>query len=138
MPRTLRALNVLTALFALASALAVLVSNLVDPNYRAAYRDPLWLVLAYLAFYVVVVRAFVRSSAAAPWLAVTKALGAYLFLGTCAALPWFALGTTATVEGAGAYLYLGAFSALTREWTLRTPGRYVYQLFDWGPTAAVG
>jgi hypothetical protein len=136
MSRTLRALNVVTAVVSLASGAAVLVSNVVDPAYRAHFGDPWWLVVAYLAFYGWVLWAFVRAAPAAPWLAVAKAAGAYVFLGVCAAFPWATLGDAAPSKGLGSFLFLSAFTTLTREWTTHTPGRYVYQLADWGPGAA--
>jgi len=138
MPRTLRVLNVVAALFPLASALAVLVSHVVDPAYGAHYHDVLPLVVAYVAFYVAVAWAFARGSPAAPWLAIAKTLGAYVFLGVCAVLPWVAMGAGADTKGLAGYVYLSAFAALTRQWIAVTPGRYVYELFDWGPDAAVG
>jgi hypothetical protein len=108
MPRTLRALNVVAALPALASGLAVLVSNVAVPGYP--FRDPLVVVVAYCAFYGWVVYAFARGTPVATVLAVVKALGAYAFL----------------------LLFLRA-PDLGRAWMSATPGRYVYQLFDWGP-----
>src|SRR4030095_1889468 len=109
MSRTLRALNILGAGLCLASALAVLVSNLVAPAYREHYRDALWFVVAYIAFYGVVLYAFTSSKRdrLAEALAVVKALGAYLFI--------------------------VSFAAVGQTWMAWTPGRYVYQLFDWGP-----
>jgi len=110
---SLRIVNLLTAATSLASALAVLASNLHDPGYRAHYRDALWLVVAYAAFYGVVLYAFASAHRVrlAQALAVAKALGAYLFL--------------------------AAFPAVGLSWMVWTPGRYVYQLFDWGPEARV-
>jgi hypothetical protein len=113
MPKTLRVLNVLGAVLSLASALAVLASNLVDPAYRTHYRDALWLVVAYVAFYAVVLYAFASPTRdrLALALAVVKALGAYLFL--------------------------AAFPFVGQTWMAATPGRYVYLLFDWGPEARI-
>ena len=109
----LRAFNVLGAVVCLASALAVLASNVVDPAYRAHYRDAWWFVLLYAAFYGLVIYAFAspRRVRLAQALAVVKALGTYVFLLT--------------------------FPAVGRTWMVWTPGRYVYQLFDWGPDAAL-
>jgi hypothetical protein len=135
MPRTFRVLNVLTAVVSLASGVAVLLSNVLDPAYRAHFADRLWLVVAYIGFYVWVLVAFVRATPTAPLLAVAKAIGAYVFLAVCAAIPWLALGNAAPSQGLGAFLFLSAFTTLTRQWTTATPGRYVYQLFDWGPEA---
>jgi hypothetical protein len=113
MSRTLRVLNLLGAALCLASALAVLVSNLVDPAYRAHYRDALWFVVAYIAFYGVVLYAFASSKRdqLAQALAVVKTLGAYVFI--------------------------VSFSAVGQTWMAWTPGRYVYHLFDWGPAARI-
>jgi hypothetical protein len=135
MPRTFRVLNVLTAVVSLASGGAVLLSNLLDPAYRAHFADRLWVVVAYIGFYAWVLWAFVRATPAAPWLAVAKAIGAYVFLAVCAAIPWLALGSSTPSQGLGAFLFLSAFTTLTRQWTAATPGRYVYQLADWGPDA---
>jgi hypothetical protein len=109
----LRILNVLGAILCLASALAVLTSNVLDPAYRAHYRDAWWFVVLYAAFYGWVLRAFAsaRQVRLAQALAVAKAVGTYVFL--------------------------VAFPAVGRSWMVWTPGRYVYQLFDWGPDATV-
>jgi hypothetical protein len=112
MSRTLRALNVVAALVPLASALAVAGSNLLDPAYRAVHLDSWLVVVAYVAFYAFVVHAFARGNAWAPRLAIVKALGAYVFL--------------------------ALFPSVGQTWMAWTPGRYVYQLFDWGPDAKVG
>ncbi|MGH7895612.1 MAG: hypothetical protein ACREQL_13155 [Candidatus Binatia bacterium] len=112
MPRTLRALNALTALATLASAVAVLGSNLTDPAYHAHYRDAYWFVVLYGAFYALVIYAFVFATPLAPPLSVVKALGAYVFL--------------------------VIFPDVGQSWMAWTPGRYVYQLFDWGPGAKIG
>lgn len=111
MRRVLRWMNVLVSGVALASGGAVLVSNLLDAGYRAHYRDSLLLVAAYVAFYGVVLLAFARDDRRTAPLAVAKALGAYLFLAT--------------------------FVAVGPLWMARTPGRYVYLLFDWGRSASV-
>ena len=110
MPRTLRALNVVAALFPLASGVAVLASNLFVPGYP--YRDSLAFVVAYCAFYGFVAWAFGRGAALAPRLALVKT--------------------------AGAYLFLVLFPQVGQQWMAATPGRYVYQLFDWGSEAKVG
>lgn len=112
MSRTLRAVNVVTAAVTAASGLAVLGSNLLDPAYRAHYRDAYALVLAYVGFYGLVIHAFARATPLARHLALAKALGAYVFL--------------------------AAFPSVGTSWMAWTPGRYVYQLFDWGPEAKVG
>lgn len=106
MRRTLRVVAVLTALLPLASGLAVLISTLVDPSYRAFYHDPLWLVGGYLVWWTIVIVTAVRDGRFLPWVAVVRALAGWAFL--------------------------AAFLAVGRLWMVATPGRYVYQLFDWG------
>jgi hypothetical protein len=113
MPRTLRLTNLVTAAICLASGLAVLASTAVDPGYRAHYRDAWWIVLAYVAFYAWVLWAFASSA--------RDRLARRL----------------AVVKAAGAYLFLALFPALGQTWMVWTPGRYVYQLFDWGPEARI-
>lgn len=111
-PRTLRIVNVVTASVALASSLAVLGSWIVDPSYREHYRDAPWFVTAYAAFYVWVVYAFATARLRlAQALTVARTLAAYVFLAT--------------------------FAAVGLTWMVWTPGRYVYQLFDWGPDARI-
>jgi hypothetical protein len=102
----MRFANVAAGLLPLASGLAVLVSALTDAGYRAHYGDPLWLVALYVAFYAWVVVAFARGRGPLVHLAVAKALGAYAFILT--------------------------FAVVGDLWMSRTPGRYVYELFDWG------
>ncbi len=102
----MRALNVLVGLVTLASALAVLGSNLLEPGYAEAHDDSLAFVVTYAAVQVAVVVAFWRDTWLVPWLAVGKALAAYLFLLTLA--------------------------EVGRAWMAVSPARYVYQLFDWG------
>lgn len=96
---------------ALASGAAVLGSYLLDPGYRAHYRDSLLLVVAYLVFYGAVLRAFMRDDRYVAHLAVAKALGAYAFLAT--------------------FVVVGPL------WMARTPGRYIYMFFDWGRATSV-
>jgi hypothetical protein len=111
--RTLLIVNVLVALATLASALAVLVSDVVDPGYRAHYRDALWFVAVYVAVQVVMVVAFARDGPLVPWLACAKA--------------------------AVAALFLASFTSLWPYWAVWTPARYVYQVFEWNgePTIAL-
>src|SRR5262249_51867245 len=71
--RALRIANVLVAVVTLASALAVLASDLAVPGYREHYRDALWFVLLYVALQFAILVAFVRDDRAVPWLAVAKA-----------------------------------------------------------------
>jgi hypothetical protein len=111
MRRVVRWTNVGISGAALASGLTVLASNLLNTGYRADYRDSLLVVVAYLVFYGIVLVAFARDDRRTAHLALAKALGAYLFLLT--------------------------FAALGPLWMARTPGRYVYMLFDWGRDASV-
>jgi hypothetical protein len=109
---TLRWLCALAALASLASALAVLISDLFLPGYREHYRDALWVVTAYVAVQLVMVAEFVRDGRFVPWLAAVRA--------------------------AAAWAFLALFVQLWPQWRWWTPGRYVYQLFDWGESSKVG
>jgi hypothetical protein len=104
--------NVLVALVTLASGLATLGSDLLVAGYREAHHDALWFVVAYCAVQAWMVVAFARENPSAPWLASAKLAAALLFF--------------ATIPGTGLY------------WAGWTPGRYVYQLFDWGGGSKVG
>lgn len=106
MRRFLRVATVAVVALTLASALAVLGSNLLDPGYRAHYGDSIPLVVLYVAVQAVTLQAFVRDTWLVPWLAVARALCGLLFV--------------ATFVPAGPI------------WMAVTPARYVYQLFDWG------
>jgi hypothetical protein len=108
----LRIVNVLIALVTVASALAVLASDLFVPDYRAHYRDAAWFVALYAAVQVLMLVEFARDGRLVPWLAVAKALAAYVFLLD--------------------------FLALWPSWRTWTPARYVYQLFEWGEGQKVG
>jgi hypothetical protein len=110
--RTLRVVNVGTASVALASSLAVLGSWIADPGYREHYHDAPWFVATYAAFHVWVVYAFVTARLRlAQALTVARTVAAYVFLLT--------------------------FPMIGLTWMVWTPGRYVYQLFDWGPEARI-
>jgi hypothetical protein len=100
-----RLVNVAIALVTLASALAVLGSDLLIPGYREHYRDAEWFVVLYAAAQVVMIVQFARDRPLVPWLALGKALAAYAFLAT--------------------------FVVVWPIWRMWTPARYVYQLFDW-------
>src|SRR5437870_7779777 len=102
----LRIVNVLVALVTLASALAVLVSDLRIPGYREHYRDAVWFVGLYTAVQGVMLVTFARDGRLVPWLALSKAVAAWLFL--------------------------AGFTHLWPYWRVWTPARYVYQLFEWG------
>jgi hypothetical protein len=108
----LRWLNVGIALVTLASALAVLASDLWAPGYREHYGDALWFVTLYVVIQIVMVRGFMRDGPHVPWLVLAKTGAAYLFL-----------------------LF---FFDLWPRWRWWTPARYVYQLFAWGDDSAIG
>jgi hypothetical protein len=108
-----RIVNAFGAAVCLASALAVLGGHLTDPGYRAHYRDAIWFVVAYAAFYAWVLYTFAWSAR----VRVAQALG--------------------VVKALGAYAFLAVFPAVGRSWMVWTPGRYVYQLFDWGTEAGI-
>src|SRR5207249_7460511 len=75
----LRLVNVLVAFVTLASALAVLVSDLRVPGYRGHYRDALRFVALYAAVQGVMLAAFARDGRLVPWLALSKTAAAYFF-----------------------------------------------------------
>ena len=109
----LRIVNVLVAFVTLASALAVLVSDLLVPGYREHHRDALWFVALYAAVQGVMLVGFARDGRRlVPWLALAKA--------------------------AVAWLFLAGFTHLWPYWRVWTPARYVYQLFDWDEGRQVG
>jgi len=108
----LRLVNLLVAVVTLASALAVLASDLRVPGYREHYRDALWFVMLYAAVQGVMLVGFARDGRLVPWLALSKA--------------------------AAAYLFLAGFTHLWPYWREWTPARYVYQLFEWGEERQVG
>jgi hypothetical protein len=110
--RAFRYVNVAVALVTLASALAVLVSDVRDPGYRAYYRDAVWFVTAYCAIQLVMLVEFARDGRLVPWLALAKAVAAWLFLAN--------------------------IFALWPYWRTWTPARYVYQLFEWGGGSTIG
>ncbi len=112
MHRAVRWLNVVVCAVTLASGLATLASDLFEPGYREAHRDLLWFVTAYCAVQAWMVVEFARDGRFAPWMAVARLLGAVLFF--------------ATIPGAGLF------------WVVWTPGRYVYQLFDWSDGSKIG
>ena len=105
-------LNAAVAFVTFASALAVLYSDLAVPGYREHHRDALWFVTAYAAVQVVMLVEFARDGRWVPWLALLKAVVAWLFLAN--------------------------FTSLWPYWQGWTPGRYVYQLFDWGEGTRIG
>jgi hypothetical protein len=110
--RVLRIVNVLVALATMASALAVLSSDLTVAGYREHYRDALWFVALYAAVQAMMVVEFARDGPFVPWLALAKAAAAWFFLLN--------------------------FLTLWPYWRTWTPARYVYQLFEWGEDRKVG
>jgi hypothetical protein len=110
---TLRILNAVGAVACLASALAALGGNLTDPGYREHYRDAIWYVIVYAAFYAWVLYTFAWSAN----VRVAQAMG--------------------VIKAVGALAFISVFPAIGRTWMALTPGRYVYQLFDWGSEASV-
>ena len=110
--RAFRTLNVLLGAVMLASALAVLASHFFEAGYAEVHRDAVWFVVPYAAFAALCIVVFARDHWLAPWLAIAKALGAYFFLVT--------------------FVRIGPL------WMVWTPGRYVYQLFDWGEASKAG
>ncbi|HJQ75595.1 MAG TPA: hypothetical protein VJ814_11940 [Gaiellaceae bacterium] len=112
MRHAFRYVNVLIAAATLASALAVLASDLAVAGYREHYRDAVWFVVLYAAIQLVVLIEFARGGALVPWLALAKALAAWVFLAN--------------------------FLVLWPRWQTWTPARYVYQLFEWGEGGKLG
>jgi hypothetical protein len=110
--RALRIVNAAVALVTLASALAVLWSDVFVPGYREHYRDALWFVVTYAAVQAFMLVEFARGSPRLMWLALAKTLAAYAFL--------------------------AGFLALWPQWRFWTPARYVYQVFAWDEESAVG
>ena len=108
----MRIVNVLIALVTLASALAVLFSDLTVVGYRACYQDALWFVVLYVVVQAVMLVAFARDHRLVPWLALGKA--------------------------AVAWAFLADFSQLWPTWYTWTPARYVYLLFEWNTGTKVG
>jgi len=104
MRRALRAVNVAVAFVTLLSALAVLGSSLFEAGYRLHHDDSLLLVAVYAAAHALILVEFARDGRLVPWLAIGKALAAYVFLLT--------------------------FPAVGGAWMAMTPGRYVYSLFS--------
>jgi hypothetical protein len=104
MRSAMRGINVAVALVTLLSALAVLGSHMLQPEYRAYHPDSLGLVVAYAVVQGVIAVAFLRDTWLVPWLAVAKALAAYVFLWT--------------------------FPVIGSRWIEMTPARYVYSLFS--------
>ena len=118
MRRALLALNALGTAVTLLSALAVLGSLLFVPGYRIDHHDSLPFVLGYAALQAWFLWAFLRDTPAVPWIALAKAVAGLLLVAT--------------------------FKVIGPDWIQVTPGRYVYQLFDWsdrldwGPDARLG
>jgi hypothetical protein len=110
--RALRVVNALVAAVTLASALAVLGSDLFVAGYRAHYGDALWFVAAYAAVQALMLVEFARGGPRMAWCALARAVAAWLFL--------------------------AGFFALWPRWRFWTPARYVYELFAWDDRSAIG
>jgi hypothetical protein len=113
MRTVVRWVSALVCAAAAVSAGLVLGSNL-DPAYRARVDDALWFVVPYLVLQGWMAWELTRDGRAAPWIALGRAVAAYVFLFVALMVP------------AGGKL-----------WMAWTPGRYVYQLFDWGEGAEI-
>jgi hypothetical protein len=136
MPTGLRWTHVLVHLVTLASALAVLVSGLLDPGYAHFYGDWQPFVVGYVAVQAWAVVVYARNRPALPWLTAAKAALALTLLGSFVGDGYAHgdLGGTQP-ERLG---FMNAFDAAAAAWMRVTPARYVYLLFDWGPSAKVG
>lgn len=109
MRTALRYWNALIAAACLVSALLVLGTNVFDPVYRSHSQDALWFVFLYVLLHARMLQAFLWDTWEVPWFAIGKAVVALLFLVTFVPVgPW---------------------------WMGWSPGRYIYQLVDWGPGA---
>src|SRR4029453_2072470 len=112
MRRAIVWLNALGTAVTLLSALAVLVSWLVDPAYRLYFGDSLLFVIGYAALQAWFLWSFLRDTPSVPMVAVMRALAGWVFI--------------------------ALFVSVGPLWMRLTPARYVYQLFDWGPEARIG
>src|SRR5262249_38790730 len=112
MRRTILVLCALASALSLLSALAVLLSWLLDPAYRLYYGDSLLFVVGYAALQAWMTWSFVRDTPAVPWIALARAVAGLIFL--------------------------ALFVSVGPQWMRASPARYVYQLFDWGPQARAG
>jgi hypothetical protein len=109
----LRSIQAVVSLVTLASAVAVLWSDLTVPGYREHYRDAVWFVATYAAVQAGMLVGFLRDGPHVRWLALAKAVAAWLFLAN--------------------------FLALWPYWKVWTPARYVYVLFEqWGGGSQIG
>ena len=131
MPRGLRWLNVLAHAVTIASAAAVLVSNLLDPAYRRAYGDSLPLVAGYLALQAWLLLVFAQQRPALPAAALAKGVAAWLFVGPL-------LLALAAPEELAHWPRVAILARVAHDWMRVSPARYVYQVFDWGPDLQVG
>ncbi len=104
-----RAVNVATAVVALASALGVLGSDLLEARYAEAHGDAPWFVALYAVLQAFIAITFARDGALVPWLAIARALGGCAFV--------------ALLDRVGPM------------WMAVSPSRYVYQVFDWSQQA---
>ncbi len=112
MRRVILWLNALAVAVTLLSALAVLVSWLVDPRYRVYFGDSPLFVVGYAVLQAWCLWALLRDGPAVALVSVARALAGLLFI--------------------------ALFVSVGPLWMRLTPARYVYQLFDWGPQAPHG
>jgi hypothetical protein len=136
MPRGLRWVHVVVHVVTLASALAVLASDLVDPGYAAFYGDVLPFVAVYVAVQAWALWVFARDRPAAPLFTVAKAVAALVLLGSFVA-DAYAQGNP-TGAAPERLAFVNGFDGAAAAWIRLSPARYVYLLFDWGAAAKVG
>jgi len=105
--RFLRYANAAAVALALLSSFAVLGSTLLEPGYAERHADPTWFIVGYAVVHGYMLWAFVRDTPVLPWVALARA-----------------------VSGVGFLLTFALTAPLGLAWTVATPGRYVYQLFD--------
>src|SRR5262245_21724617 len=115
-PRAMRQailwLNAFGTAVTLLSALAVLGSWLLDPAYRVYFGDSVLFLVGFQALQAWFLRSYLRDTPSVPVVAVMRALAVWVFI--------------------------ALFVSVGPLWMRITPGRYVYQLFDWGPEARIG
>jgi hypothetical protein len=112
MRRAILWLNALATAVTLLSALAVLGSWLLDPAYRIYFGDSPIFVAGYAALQAWFLWSYARDTPNVPLVAVLRAVAGWIFI--------------------------ALFVSVGPLWMRITPGRYVYQLFDWGPEARIG
>jgi hypothetical protein len=136
MPRGLRWTHVVVHAVTLASALAVLVSDLADPGYAAFYGDVLPFVALYVGVQAWAMWVFARARPVAPLVTVAKAALALALLGSFVA-DGYAQGNPAGAAPER-LAFVNGFDGAAAAWIRLSPARYVYLAFDWGQAAKVG